>query len=826
MGELWRRLWFLLNRSRFERELQEEMDAHRARKGEAGPRFGNALRLREEAADQWGWAWLDRLAQDTRFALRLLVRRPLFSLAAMTILSLGVGVNLAAFQVLDAVAFSPLPIPESERLVHVTHRSPRGQNTAFSYPQVDFYRSHATALSSAFAVAQASITLGDDETRRVRARFVTTNYFSDLGARPLAGRLFGAADEGRDAAAVIVLAERTWRARFGGDAALIGRPIRVNGHPFTVVGIVPAEFVGLRDADTVAWMPLAQHPAAFSGSRLLDDWDAQAAVNFYARTAEGLSIAGAQQALKPLAPALYAQRPDAAAADEWLELIPAGYYMPLATSNAAALALLAALVSLVLVAACMNLGLLILARTLERDREFSIRLAVGASRARIVRQLLTEYWLLGLAGAALGCLVCAVATRGFALLTNMPPAIEPHFNLRSAAAVIVLATLSALLFGFTPVVQTIRPGVSARFRLRSILIGVQVATASVLLIVSGLMVRGVTHVAIAPLGFDYQQTLSIDPGLFSHGTTPDAAKVYWRALDQRVRAMPGVAAAALTSLPPFGNRVTINRESTVFYGVSRSYFETMRIPLRRGRLFDDAESGVALVNETLARRRWPGQDPIGQRYSDATIVGVVGNARTVRIGDGSATECYRPIVSRELADAVMVVRTHGAPVPLAGTLATLARQGQSGLTPEVLPLSEAFERKLDDPRQFAFIASALGACALLLAVSGLAGMIAFTVSQRTREIGVRVALGARPRDVVRAIGRQFAVPLVGGAVAGSALAAGVGVILSRELFGISSVDPLTHGTALMLFAAVASLAALPSLRRAVRVNPIDALRHE
>lgn len=826
MGELWRRLWYLLNRSRFERELREEMEAHRAMvgmKGGTGPRFGNTLRLREEARDEWGWAWLDRLAQDLRFACRLLWRAPAFTLTAIAVLALGVGLNLAAFQVVDTVALSWLPIRLPETLVNLHRRSPRGTSTSFSYPAFDFYRQNRSSLTGGMGLVDGGVTLGDDETRRVDVKFVTPNYFSELGAVPLAGRLLDRSDEGMNAGAVIVLSERVWRSRFGGEPSAIGRPLQVNGQPFTVVGVVPHTFVGLDDRSAAAWMPIAQHRIAFPGSTLLDDWKADP-VRFYARVREGVAPAAAEAELRAAVDGLRTLRPENVWKDEWLALRPAGRYVSFEQA-APALALVGSLVGLVLVAACMNLGLLVLARTLGRDREFAIRLSVGATRGRIIRQLLTEHLLLGVLGASAGCFVAVEAARAV-LSISAPVGLAPHFNLRALLVAALLAVLSSVVFGFAPVWQALRPAVARRLRLRSILVGVQVAAASALLILSGLLVRGVTRVVRVPLGFDYRQTLLADPDLGSHGMSRGAAEAYWRSVDARIRQVPGVRNVALTTLPPFGNRVTINGERTIFYHVTPTYFDTLRIALERGRVFRDGETGVALVSDALARRQWPGEDPIGKVYDGVTIVGVVAAARTIKVSEHSATECYLAIEPGQLAGAVMVVRVDGAPRAAAATVRAVMRGDDAQLMPSVVLLQEALEDKLEGPRQFALVASTLGICALLLAVTGLGGIVAFTVSQRLHEIGVRVALGARPSHVVRAIARQFTAPVVCGAVAGSVLAAAAGTVLSREMFGVSRLDPLAHGGALLLFALVAAAAALPSMRRALRVNPIQMLRHD
>jgi len=821
-GELWRRVWYFLNRSRFERELREEMQAHRAMQGERGPRFGNELRLREEAADQWGWTWLDRLGQDVRFGLRLLRRSPSFALTAITVLALGIGINLAAFEVFDAVALSSLPVRSPHTLVTLSRRNPHGSSTSFSYPEFAFYRSKSASLAGAFAFVYGSVDL--DGVPATDAEFVTPTFFTDLGARPVAGRLFDAGDERRDADRVALLDERVWRSRFGADPAIVGRSVQVNGHPFVVVGIAPSDVTGR--AHAAIWIPVTQHAAAFSGSTLLDDWTAKGAVRFNARLREGLSADAARSELAGLAAALQKERPSDTTEGEWIELHPAGKYLVLDDANGVALALVFALVLLVLVTACMNLGVLVLARTLGRDREFSLRFSVGASRGRILRQLLTEHLMLGLLGAAAGCGVAAIATRVFAVTTRLPPAITPHLSWRSSALAVALAVVSALAFGFTPAMQAIRPSMSQRLRLRSVLVAVQVAAAGVLLILSGLLVRGVTRVAKAPLGFDYQHTLVADPDLSAHGMKAGAAMAYWQHVEARMRQVPGVVDVAVTTLPPFGNRMAIDGERTVFYGVTASYFTTLGIPLRRGRIFRDDEKDVSVVSESLARRRWPAGDALGQKYYDATVIGVVGDARTVRVGEVASAERYQPLAPDDLSMSVMVVRTAGPPQDAAATVASLLRAEGTGLVPTVRPLADAFEDKLNEPRQIALIASSLGITALLLAVTGLGGLVAYTVSQRTREIGVRVALGARPSHVVVAIARQFRTPILCGAIGGSALAAGAGTLMSSELFGISQFDPLSHAGSLLLFAIVAALAAVPSIRRALRVDPVTTLRAE
>jgi hypothetical protein len=318
MSELWRRLWFLLNRARFERELREEMEAHRAQMTEAGAPFGNALRLRDEAVDAWGWRWLDRLIQDVRFGARLLWRAPAFTLTAVAVLALGVGVNLAAFQVFDRLALSPRPVRDPQTLVNLYRRSPTSTTTTFSYPAFDFYRRHASRLTGAMAVVSADVEIGDDGSRHVAAAFVTANYFHEMGAVPVAGRLLDPSDERPGAPPVVAVGEDLWRTTLAADAGVVGRVLRVNGRPFTVVGIVPRTFVGVNRTTAVVWIPMARHGAAFPGSTLLEDWSG-GAVQFYGRVPDG-DVAAAEAELRGAAGALREQRPRDVWKDEWLEV--------------------------------------------------------------------------------------------------------------------------------------------------------------------------------------------------------------------------------------------------------------------------------------------------------------------------------------------------------------------------------------------------------------------------------------------------------------------------------------------------------------------------
>lgn len=824
MGELWRRLWFLLNRRRFERELQDEMDAHRAMKTGGEAPFGNPLRLRDEAVDAWGWRPLERLVQDLRFGVRLLWRAPAFTITAILVLSLGVGVNLAAFQIFEQLALAPRPVREPDTLVNLHRRSPRSTSTTFSYPAFNFYRRHGGRLASPMARVSASVSIGPNEGRRATAAFVSGNYFPEMGGTPLAGRLLAPADDDHAFLPSAVVSEDFWRAALGGEMEALRRPLLVNGRAVTIVGVVPRTFVGLDERSPALWIPVTHHAAIFPGSTLLQDWTS-GAVEFHARVPRGVAAKAVEADLRLAVDALRRERPDHVWDEEWLELREAGHLVAL-DEAAPAFALIAALVGLVLVAACMNLGLLVLARTIVRGREFAVRLSVGATRQRLARQLLTEHLLLALLGTAAGCLVAMPIAAAVLRVTGESPAVAPAFTTRTVGAATLLAVLSSISFGSAPLWQALRPESPRRLRLRNVMLAAQVAAATALLGVSGLLVRGVTRALQAPLGFEYEHTLVADPDLLSHGVTADAAAGYWNRVLARVGQQPGVASAAVSSLPPLGNRVHVNGERTVIYEVTPGFFDTMGIAVRRGRIFSEGDRGVAVIGEGLARRRWPGQDALGQNWDGHVVIGVVADARTVRLNESGATEAYRALTSRDMPQSVLIVRTHGDPQRVIPAVRALLQAEDARFKPQITALADTLGDKLAGARQAAQLVSSLGVCALLLAATGLAGMVAFSVSERLREIGVRIALGARPADVVRAIVRQFRVPLLSGAAAGSLLAGLAGTILSSELYGISSLDPAAHLGAFALFLLVTALATLPALRRAIRVDPIQILRHE
>ncbi len=770
--------------------------------------------------------WCDRIVQDVTFGSRMLRKSPAFTLTAIAILAIGVGMNITGFQILNSLAFRPLPVSDPDSLVRFDRRAPRSRSAAFAYPAFDFYATHNTVLASSMGIMRTLVALDADTSRAVPVQFVTSNYLVELGAVPALGRLLDPArDDEPDAEPVVVLASSLWRSRFGADPGIAGRTVRINGRPFTIAGVAPASFVGLTGRAAQAWIPITKQPYAFPGSDLLTRYTDNP-VAFFARMKPGLSLGAVEDGLRPAASALRQRGPDAAWEQEWLAAIPAGRFLPI---EAESIAIASAFTAIVLIAACANLATLMLARGFAREREIAVRLSVGATRRRLVRQLLTESLMLACLGTAAALGLSFIAARLILTGTAAPAFMQPHLDLRVTLFTFAMAALASVLFGLTPALQAVKPG-GPRTRARGVLVAAQVAAGCTLLILSVLLTRALDRVTHAPLGFEYDRQVTLDPNLTANGFKPAAARAYWAALRERIAGVPGVRAMSLETVPPLGNRsftARIGKGQTAFvHHIDPDYFGVMGIPLRRGRTFHANETGAGMVSESFARAMWPGEEPLGKIWDEATVVGVVGNAATVALADPGAAEFYHPMDDEHAHRAVMIVRVDGDPSAIAGILAGAARDIDPRVSIATGLLRNAFDVKLRMPQRMSVIVWALGALALALAAGGLAGLVVLTVSQRAREIAIRMALGARPRDVIAAVLGQFRKPLLWGLAGGFLIAAVLSKVLAGELFGLSPFDPVSYLAAAVLFTTVAVAATAGPLRRAIKVDPISALKCE
>jgi predicted permease len=851
MRELLRRLHHLLHRRRFDAELREEMELHRelaARDG--GLPLGDTLRFREDAREAWGFTWLDHLAQDVRFAFRTMRSSPGFTASAVLVLGIGIGATVAAFSSFNVALLRPLPIPRPEEILRFQRQGPEQYWTDVPYPAVAFYREHSRTLS-VFSSTTARLS-AEGEEKPTAAFFVTGNFLSELGAIPSLGRIFSVEDETPGSPPMVVLHHRFWTSRFGADPAIVGKDIRLNGKTAVVVGVVTAGFSGLGGDAPALWALAQQHPYFVPGSPLLTDFSGQripGTTNMWGRLRGGVTAPAAEGELMALAAELRRTHPDDVWEGEQLRAEPGGYLQSVGSKSRGGgpaprlqaqlyplFAIVGVLVLLILAVACGNLGSLLLARGAARQREIALRVALGAGRLRLLRQLLTESLVLALLGSAAGLALGVVVTKTVLVWTEAPPWVDPTPDWRVVMFALGIGGTSALLFGLSPALYVARQR-TGRTRGRSVMIAGQVAASCVLLIVAGLLIRAFDRASSEDPGFDYRHTVLIEPWLLQHGYQPARARDYLAELEERLRAMPDVESVALATTPPLGgSRITAALSAhgrTLEVDVHRvdpAFLATMRIPLLRGRGLRTEEPAGIVISEPLARRRWPGEDPLGKTLEldgDAlTVVGVAASARSLALPDPDAVELYRVTTESDLAAVSVLVRTREAPETAAAAIAAAARATDPELLPRVSLLKNLYRDRIRDVERAAVAVSLLGTIALLVACLGVVGLVAYAVAQRTKEIGVRLALGAGRHDILRSLAGQFLPTVALGLVGGVAGAAALSQVLRRQLYGVSALDPVSYGAAVCLFALAAGLAALLPARRALRVDPATALRCE
>jgi predicted permease len=497
--------------------------------------------------------------------------------------------------------------------------------------------------------------------------------------------------------------------------------------------------------------------------------------------------------------------------------------------------LFATLVLLILCAACGNLGNLFLGHAVTREREISIRLALGATRKRIIRQLMTESLLLALLGSAAGLFLSWVTSRPLVSWLGGPTRLDLSPDWRTVLFSFGAGAVASVLFGLSPARQASR-SFHRTSRSRTVFMATQIAASCVLLAISALLVRGLYRATSFDPGFDYARLITIDPQLYAHGY--DAAKAYPFATDllSRLRQAPGIEAAALATVSPLGNRVSMMRArdeikvNIHFNQISPQYFQTMGIPLLRGRDLARDEKDVIIVSESCARNLWPGKDPLQQTWKWAdkkyAVIGVAGNARSTALRNGDDAQIYYSMDNSNVNSAVVLVRTSLPPQGLVKNLASMVRAIDPGLSPNVEPLKTTLAERLSDSQKITSVVGGMGILALVLAVVGLYGVVAYNVTQKTREISIRIALGAMPSHIVHSMVENFFLPLSVALAAGLAFSLLLSGVLRQYLYGLSNFDPLSYASAVVLLASVGSVAALLPARRALKVDPMEALRCE
>jgi putative ABC transport system permease protein len=804
------------------------------------------------------------MTQDFLYALRALRKKPLFSAIAILTLALGIGANAAIFSVVNGVLLQPLPYPEPDRLMFLWTYNPRQgfDKDVGTYPNYEDWRRQSTSFAQMAAYSGAGFTLtGAGDPVQLRGAFVTTNFFETLGVVPTLGRLFGPTHGTAGGARAVILSHGLWRSRFGGDSGIVGRTVLLDGRPHEVLGVMPPQFAHPENA--VLWAPLAPTERF---AELLQGrgsyW-----LTIVGRLKPAISRAAAQSEMDVIAAALERQYPVNAGIG--VRLVP--MHEEIVGDVRLPLLILLGAVSFVLLIACANVANLLLTRAAARRQELAIRVALGAGRARIIRQLLTESFVLAVGGGIAGL---ALAAWGIAALQSLAPANVPRLDAIGVdAAVIAYTSLAVLattmLFGLAPALQHANTptgeslkeggrsggdGARAR-RMRAAVATVQVAVALVLLIGAGLLVRSFIAMSQVRLGFDPTNVLALQLDL-PDARYPTGAQVaaFFDEVAARVRSLPGVESTGLSSsilLPALPASATLSVEGrppanrnepnipVPYDSFTADAFTTLRIPLVQGRLFTDQDGPsslpVVVVNESFVRRFFPGGDALGKRVTFgspqnpqatwSTIIGVVADTRRGGLERAPWAEVYYPV--RQVPDSRMfvLVRTTGDPLALAR-----AAQAEVWAVDREQPVTSV--RTVDtmltaaqaNRRFTAYLLGLFSIVALTLAAIGIYGVMAYATAQRTREIGIRMALGASRAVVLRMV-------LVEGlAIAGVGLAAGLtaAAILTRYmstlLFGIGTRDPITFILLPLGLLAIVAMATLIPAARAARVSPMTALR--
>ena len=805
---------------------------------------------------------MDTLLQDTRFAIRSLLKAPLVAALCVLCLAIGIGLNASIYSAVYAVFFRPFSFAEPERLVWISERNDRigWDDVAVAYETFDDMRGQASELEQVAGFSGRSITLSDsDEPVRLRGAGVSWNLFPVLGVQPHLGRGFREDEDRKGAPGVLLLGYGVWEKRYGGDSSVVGRSIIVNGQPHTIVGVMPQGFMFPEREE--AWIPIA--PVLDGSSR------ESRAVSVVGRLRTGGSATIASTQLAEVSRRLEKQYPQVY--EQWrIEAIPLrDAFMDRETKLV--ISTMMGAVTFVLLIACANVANLLLARATTRSREVAIRAALGASRMRIVRQLLTESVVLALVACPVGIWI------GYWLLGlivgTIPEGDLPYYYVfRMDAPVlaytVVLAIVVGLVFGLAPAMQAARGNLQkalkdggrgsgsggGRHRLRTALAVSEVALSMVLLVGASLFVRSWVNMQRQTGGIVTENMLTMR--FYLPGARYDAGNAISRRVEdvvERVRAVPGVEFAAASNLIPIDGggsgglvevegQPVVNRSQAprVFWtGVTDQWFETLGVPLLSGRLLTAAEtrdsSLVAVINESMARRLWPSGEPLGKRFrllqeGDSPWLTVVGVTRDFREEDNvgamspSFFVSYRYLPSRNTG---LIIRADREPTQLTSAIRGALRASDPTMPVfGVASMEEVRNIALWNHRLFGWLFSLFGFVALLLASIGVYGVIAYGVSQRTQEIGVRVALGAQPADVIRMVVRGGITLALAGVVLGLVAALGVTRVIQSLLVEVSATDPLSFIGVTFFLGAIALLASYVPARRATRVDPMTALRNE
>jgi putative ABC transport system permease protein len=795
--------------------------------------------------------------QDLRYGARMLMKKPGFTLIAVITLALGIGANTAIFSVVNAALIRALPYHNPDRLILLSATTRGGGRSFMSLDEMREFQSRAQSLEDVTGFISQSVNLtGGERPDRVRGAYVTANFFQLFNLKPAVGRTFAPGEDRPGAEKVVVVNEKIWQARLGGDSNLSGKKLILNGEPFSVVGVVTSSFRQPFDSEVEVWMGAA----AFPGNTAQRDFRFLFGIG-HLKT--GVDLARAQAEISAVANQLALAYPGTnaergAKVEYFREIVVGGLRRMLY--------LLFAAVGVILLIACANLANLLLARGLSRRREIAVRAALGAGKWRLIRQLLTETSLLGLAGGGLGLLL---AQWGLAALRRLPQNFirgeEVGVDTNVLLFTLAVAVVTGWLFGLAPAIQLARPelqtmlkeggrsGEGAKWnRVRGAFVVTQVALSLLLLVGGGLLIRSFDKLLRVAPGFNPENLLTLEYRLPRNKYQQSEAQWnFHRQVVRRIREVPGVESVSLVrglpfsgnggsaglilpdrEIPPKGQEPVVRFETAM-----SNYFETIGIPLIKGRVFDERDqlntSRVFLINQTMARRFWPDQDPVGKQIkiddngATGAVIGVVGDTKQYLLEEEAQPQMYEAYSQSPGIFATVVVRTTVEPMSLAEPVrqAVWKVDGDQPMW-KIRTLESLIDRSVADKRFLMALMGVFAALALALTVIGLYGVMSYAVSQRTQEIGVRMALGAGARNIHRMVLRQGMTLALIGVAFGLAASWLLTRLMANLLFGVSATDPLTFGSISFLLTIVALLACWIPARRAMKVDPIIALRYE
>lgn len=860
----------------FEEKIEELVATGLSRRDAASAarrQFGNVTLRKEDSRAAWQWPSIENLLVDVRFAFRMLRKSPGFTVVVILTLALGIGANTAMFSVVEGVVLAPLSYLQPDRLVMVLESNLRFPQDAISYPNfLDWQRSARSFQQMAVVMLHQGFDLtGPGTPEHVAGDEISSGFLGTLGVEPSLGRDFSAQEDQRGGAPVVIISNRLWRSRFGGSPKALGQSVTLAGIDYSIVGVLPAEFRFIDDADV--YLPLGQHnPLLLEARGSHDDMVS------IARLKPGVSISQAQAEMSGVQDHLDQLYPDT---DRGLGADVEPLKQMIVGDVRGTLLLLLGAVGLVLLITCANVANLWMARSAARSEEFAIRAALGANRSRVVRQLLTESVLLSLAGGVLGVLIAVWGVRPLlAIMTgNLPRSENIGVNTSVLCFTLGVSIAVGILFGLAPALKSSkadlqtslkeggRGATSAHHRAQGSLLIVQMALTLVLLVGAGLLLRTIRHLWETNPGFDTQHLIAFKVGLSPSANKSGASiRISFQQLLERIRTIPGVQAADFTMLVPLTHddgeapfwidsqkpEAVQNAPRTLVFGTGTDYLHTMAIPLLRGRFFTPEDTTkspcVTVIDSVFARQYFPGKDPVGQTitfgYSTPVgpcpIVGVVGHVSHWGLGEtGTYTraQSYFSLyqdpdkwVPLNYPDWKIVVRT---PLDVATMIPTIKAAVYGGSSDETIydlhTMQEIVSESMSSQRFPLILLATFAGLALLLASVGIYGVVSYSVSQRVHEIGIRMALGAEKRSIFRmVVGHGLRIALVGLAIGaiGAVILTRLLSSFSQLLYGVGANDPATFIVVSLVLTIVAVSACYLPARRATRVDPIVALRYE